>query len=155
MAKTKQPSALAQNINSELAAGASTTQGIPHVPDKTPREMLGDLVVRMNAEQGRNWGTDWSEAAKSSNPTQAYNKGKTSAYEVPKTTVMPNLPGGKPAKMKNMTSLGRPQAQSPVSMKGHSGQQVHSLVHSTIKAMELLGEHAGNNQKVIESQVNK
>jgi hypothetical protein len=164
MAKKKQPSTLANQLNAELAAGSAVTQGMAHLPEQTPREKLGDMVKRLNAEKGQNWTQNWGDTLAGGAPTQSYKRDKTQAYEVSKTMAMsapiskPNAPGGKPARMRNMPTANRPQAQSPVSMRGGkapSGQLGHSLVHSTIKAMELLGEHQGNNKKVIESLVNK
>jgi len=158
MARNKQPSTLANQLNAELAAGSAVTQGMAHLPDQTPREKLGDMVKRLNAEKGQNWTQNWGDTLSSGAPTQSYKRDKTQAYEVSKTMAMPNAPGGQPARMRNMPAATRPEAVSPVSMRGRnapSGQPGHSLIHSTIRAMELLGEHAGNNKKVIESLVNK
>lgn len=162
MARNKQPTPLARSLNAELAAGMNTTQAMSNSAiSKTPREMLGDLVTRMNAEQGRDWGTgtDWKAKAEGLDKTQAYNKGKTTAYPVPKTMSM---------RMTGKTTIASEkaserEAQSPVRLKGNrgnsrgsgAGHKGGSLVHSTIRAMELLGEHEGNNKKVIESLVNK
>jgi hypothetical protein len=167
MARNRKPSTLASNINSELSSNNSLTSAMPHVSSKSPREKLGDMVSNLNAEQGRNWGTDWSAKA-ASNPTQAYSKGKTKAYPVAKTVTMPNAPGGQPAgrtggwDVSNPFPQTPPEAKSPVTLKGQgksgkkqSGHSGSSLIHSTIRAMELLGEHEGNNKKVIEGMVNR
>lgn len=183
MAKKDSP-ALLNSLNSEMRAGSAQTQAISHAPDQSPRDKLGDMVTRLNAEQGRDWGTgtDWQAKASAIDATQSFRSNSTKAYPVAKTQAMPpmpNAPGGKPIAPSTATS-GRwgaasnpfpmSPSRSPVTLKpppGRSAKQPApakaskgghsspSLLHSTIRAMEILGEHEGNNDKVIRSQVNR
>jgi|SRR5579862_5793355 len=162
MARKRDESALAQSLNAELQAGAATTTAIPHVADRTPRDELGDLVVRLNAEKGRNWGINWKDRAAAVNPTQAYNKGATTAYPVSPTMAMPGISGAGRTTIASEKASERqaqqPQAISPVRIKGGrspSGKDRPSVIHSTIKTLELMGEHAGHNKEIIENLVNR
>ena len=195
--RPKDSPTLLNSLNNELAAGAASTQALPNAPLQDDRSKLGDMVQRLNIQQGRNWsyrgaGTDWSTRTPPPAPpatTQAFNRGKTAAYPVPSTMAMPSSAqsNASPNTTANSNSgqwgVGNPfenryrvataresartqqrnqrqqQNQSPVSLRGQKprqgGQMGGSLIHSTIRAMELLGDHEGNNKKIIENMVNK
>lgn len=163
---TRKNLTLANQINNELQSASAPTQGMRSSADDL-RQDLAHKVATINAEKGRTWGSqgpfDWKAQADKLASTHSFRMGGTQAYPVSKTAELPNLPGGAPAKARKSIAFDAPEAKSPVSLNGmfskgkgnHRKPTMHSLVHSTIRAMELLGEHRGNNQKVIESLVNK
>lgn len=144
---TKRKSNLTAEFGGLLKSSSAPTAPIANSVHKTPREKLGELVQNLNAEQGRNWGTNWS-AMPGLAKTHSYRTANTKASPVSKTQ---SLPGTTAAR----TRADKAKRTSPVRIHGKSSHSGSSLLHSTIEALHVLGEHAGNNKKVIEEQVNR
>jgi hypothetical protein len=172
MAKNSKMTPLARSLNAELQAGSNTTQGMSM---KSPDELQQNINSRLNtgALNDTNSQFDWMALGHESNPTIGFNKGKTAAYPVSKTQALTSQTfassGGRSTEETGNTLEDSPAANknqatgqhSPVRMKGDRGNsrgqasKSPSLLHSTMRAMELLGEHEGNNKRIVESLVNQ
>ena len=137
MAKVVKASPKAGRLNEMLAGASAPTQPFSNKP-----EAKTDPFAWMAAN------------------THSFRSPGTKAYPVAKTKSMPaqaNEPASAPQQAKSPVTQ---QAKSPVTIKGssrrsgsgHSGKSP-SLLHSTIEALHIAGEHTGNNQEVINSLV--
>jgi hypothetical protein len=129
MAKVVKASPKAGRLNEMLAGAAAPTQ-----PFSNTSEAKTDPFAWMAAN------------------THSFRSPGTKAYPVATTKSMPA--------QANEPASAAQQAKSPVTIKGsprrsgsgHSGKSP-SLLHSTIEALHIAGEHTGNNQEVINSLV--
>jgi hypothetical protein len=98
------------------------------------------------------------------NPTDSFEQHDTVAFDRTKTSplkrerrepVQDDIPLAKPTR-KSYREPTEEIPQSPVRLRlGKQGHSAHSLLHATIEAMHMLGEHQGNNKRIIESMVNQ